>query len=106
MSSNSRTARHRRRWGVGIGVTGALAAAVIGLAGTPSARPDTPVDDLGQALLALAQPGQVLEDAPQASRDAHFIAALTPLEDVIANTQSFTSSLEADQADLPGADQT
>ena len=102
MSSNPCTPR---RWGVGIGVTGALAAAMIGLASTPSARADTPDDVLGPALQDLAQADQVFEDAPQASLDAHFLATLTPLEDLIANTQSFTSSLEADQGDLPGSDQ-
>ena len=106
MSSNPRTARHPRGWGVGVVTGAALTAAVIGLAGTPSARADTPEDVLGQALQDLAQADQVLEDAPQTSLDAHFIATLTPLEDLIANTQSFTTSLEADQADLPGVDQT
>jgi hypothetical protein len=106
MSSNARTACQPRRWGVGVGLASAtVAAAMIGLASTPSARADTPEDVLGQALQDLAQASLVLEQAPQASLDAHFIATLTPLEDLIANTQSFTSSLAADQADLPGADQ-
>jgi hypothetical protein len=105
MSSHPRTARHPRRWGVGIGVTGAVAAAMIGLASTPSARADTPDDVLDQAIQDLAQATQVLEQAPTASLDVQQLAALTPEENLIATSQSFTSVLEADQAELPAADQ-
>lgn len=106
MSSNARTACQPRRWGVGVGLASAtVAAAMIGLASTPSARADTPEDVLDQALQDLAQASLVLEEAPQASLDAQQIAALTPEENLIATTQAFTSALEADQADLPAADQ-
>ena len=106
MSSKPRTARHARRWGFGVGVAGAaVAAALIGVASAPVGRAETPDDVLDQAIQDLAQAAQVLEQAPQASLDVHQIAALTPEENLIADTASFTSSLEADQADLPAADQ-
>jgi len=106
MTSNPRTARHARRWGFGVGVAGAAAAAaMIGMAGAPVGRADTPDDVLGQAIKDLTQAAQVLEQAPQASLDAHVLAALTPEENLIGTSESFASALEADQAGLPAADQ-
>jgi hypothetical protein len=106
MSSNPRTARHPRRWGVGIGLAGAtVAAAMIGLASAPSARADNPQDVLDQASQDLAHASLVLEQAPTATLDAQQIAALTPEENLIATSQSFNSVLGADQAELPAADQ-
>jgi hypothetical protein len=104
--SSHRTSRHARRCGVGVGVaSAAVAAAMIGLASTPSARADTPEDVLGQAIQDLAQASLLLEQAPQASLDAQQIAALAPEENLIATSQSFASVLGADQAELPAADQ-
>jgi hypothetical protein len=105
MSSNPRTASHPRRGGVGIGVTGAFAAAIIGLASTPSARADTPEDVLNLASQDLAQASSALEQAPTATLDAQELAALTPEEDLLATSQSFDSFLETEQAALPAADQ-
>lgn len=106
MSRNSRSARRARRWGVGVGVAGATAAAaMMGLAGAPVVRADTPEQMLDQAIQDLAQAAHVFEQAPQSSLDAHQIAALTPEEHLIATTESFVSQLEADQAGLPAADQ-
>jgi hypothetical protein len=102
MSSNPHTPR---RLGVGVVAGAALAAATIGLASAPSARADTPQEVLDQGIQDLAQATQVLEQAPQATLDAQQLAALTPEENLIATTQSFTSVLEADQAELPPADQ-
>jgi len=103
MSSNPHTPR---RWGVGVGLAGAtVAAAMIGLATTPSARADTPEDVLDQAIQDLAKASLVLEQAPTGSLDAQQLAALTPEENLIATSQSFASVLEADQAELPAADQ-
>jgi hypothetical protein len=105
MTSNPRTAR-ARRWGFGTGLAGAaVAAAIIGAASAPAARADTPEGVLDQALQDLANAAQVLEQAPQASLDAHVLAALTPEENLIGTSQSFASALEADQAGLPAADQ-
>jgi hypothetical protein len=106
MSSKPRTARHARRWGFGVGMAGAAAAAaMIGVASAPVGRADTPDDVLDQAIQDLAKAAQVFEQAPEASLDAHQIAALTPEENLIATSESFASSLEADQAGLPAADQ-
>jgi flagellar hook-length control protein FliK len=54
----------------------------------------------------LAQASLALEQAPMATLDAQQLAALTPEEHLIATTQAFNSVLEADQAELPAADQT
>ena len=106
MSSDPRAARNNRRWAVGVGVVGAaLSAATIGLASAPSAWADTPDDVLNQASQDLTQALQTFEQAPEASLDAHQIAALTPEEHLIGTMQSFNSVLEADEAALPAADQ-
>jgi len=106
MIDNPRTLLCARRWGVGVGLAGAaLAAAMMGAASAPVARADTPDDVLDQAIQDLAQAAQIFEEAPQASLDAHVLAALTPEENLAATTESFTVSLEGDQADLPAADQ-
>lgn len=104
MSLNPCTAHHARRWGVGVGLTGAAVAAVM-IASTPVAHADSPDDVLGQALQDLAQAAQLFEGAPQASLDAHVLASLTPEENLVATSTSFASALEADQAGLPAADQ-
>src|ERR1700757_3631043 len=83
----------------------AAAPAMIGMAGAPVGRADTPDDVLDQAIKDLTQAAQVLEQAPQASLDAHVLAALTPEENLIGTSESFASALEADQAGLPAADQ-
>ena len=106
MSSKPRTARHARRWGFGVGVAGAaVTAAMIGVASAPVGRADTPDDVLGPSHSRLGASGPGVRAGPQASLDAHQIAALTPEENLIATSESFTSSLEADQAGLPAADQ-
>jgi hypothetical protein len=105
MSSNPRTARHARRWAFGVGVAGTAAAAMIGMAGAPAARADTPDDVLGQAIQDLTQADQVFKDAPEASLSANQIAALTPEENLIGTSESLASALETDQASLPVADQ-
>lgn len=104
MSRNPCPARQTRRWGVGVGLAGGAVAAVM-ITSAPAACADTPNDVLGQALQDLAQAGQLFEDAPQASLDPHVLASLTPEENLIATSQSFASSLEADQAGLPATDQ-
>ena len=66
MSSKSRTARHARRWGFGVGVAGAaVAAALTGVASAPVGPRRDPDDVLGPADRSdLAQAAQVFRAGP------------------------------------------